>query len=110
LQLRTDASLQRKRVLLRKLFSTVVDPKKLSLNLEFNISDEDGNKLGDRDSQYLYQFRELMVQEIIPYPTESLLNYQFMNKDLPLFSPNQPILNTSEPENYWMNTPLQNNK
>ena len=107
LQLRVDTLIQKKRRLVQELFSRQ-ENSKLSLSLMLKkIIDEEGNKIGKRESEYLHQFREFMVQEVVPFPRGDLLKKQFMIKSIPLHDKKQPKIASDDFQGYWMNTPLK---
>lgn len=73
----------------------------------YEILDEEGNKLNERKWEYLHQYREFFTQD-----TQSegawIEERDEMIRLLPLDSPEQPISNESI-DDYWRNTPLRGN-
>lgn len=92
----------------KKLFSTFIDPNKEKLKVVVKkIKDKEGNILQEPRLEELYQFREFFVQSPMEPNNFKGHNTYFMQKELPLFSASQPVLQLPESKTYWMNTPLQ---
>jgi hypothetical protein len=72
-----------------------------------NIKDSLGNNLDERSSENLEQYREFFVQDILTKIDSEPGDVIFMNRELPLFSPFQPVYSEKRNHKYWMNTPLQ---
>lgn len=106
--LEVDKDAARQRGLLNLLFSKTEDEEKKSLQLEIkNMKDRDGNLLGKREVETLFQFREFFVQEILPFQQGLQLQKYFMKKNRPLYDSVQPIRMPDRGKGYWMNTPLK---
>ncbi|WP_181044202.1 carboxypeptidase-like regulatory domain-containing protein [Aureicoccus marinus] len=69
------------------------------------LRDAEGNKLGERDVEDLRQFREFFTQQVVPY-RNGVREAWKMNKEIPLFDPEQPIYPLEGQSQFWMNTPL----
>jgi len=69
------------------------------------LRDAEGNKLGEREVEDLRQFREFFTQQVVPY-RNGVREARKMNKEIPLFDPEQPIFPLEGQSQFWMNTPL----
>ena len=97
---------QRSRI--KQLISEEKDRQKASLEIIINtIADAQGNLLAQRKSEYIDQFREFFVQQVIPGGIV-LDDAQYVDKTISLSDGQQPRLSLEIIEDMWMNTPLQN--
>lgn len=103
--LRVTRSKLRKRHI-ELLFSPDFDVSKSKLSVTSRrLRDENDNKLGDREQEQLRQFREFFTQKVVPY-RRGARKSEKMDKDSPLFDPDQPIFQLEGSSEFWMNTPL----
>jgi len=94
--------------LLDLLFSTTEDGKKPSLELKVKeLVDNEGNHLGERETELFDQFREFFTQKVIRDEARFIPDSLQVQKAFPLRWVEQPKLDGRWDENFWMNTPLK---
>ena len=75
------------------------------VSYKYGFIDEEGNKVDEREWEYLHQYRQFFTQEILSeeelFPENGL-----MIKTMPLDHPSQPIKEGGMKGKYWKNTPL----
>lgn len=71
-----------------------------------DIKDDAGNALDKRKWEYMHQYREFFTQETRYRQDQIGDTSDLMNKDQPLDSPLQPIIDQEMKSDYWKNTPL----
>ena len=97
-----------KKKIIEKLFSTGFDKKKEEFSLQLNkLKDAEGNLLEMRKEEYLDQFREFFVQEIVAEREEVVADDHYLKLNRPLHDSTQYIYRESRSKDYWMNTPLK---
>ncbi|MEM1259263.1 MAG: hypothetical protein AAGH81_12085 [Bacteroidota bacterium] len=78
------------------------------LNIQVpELYDMEGNRLGERESENMDQFREFFTQKIIDGATITFPDSLSVKKTFSLGVREQPRLKQKLDENYWMNTPLK---
>lgn len=70
-----------------------------------NVKDFEGNSVNVPRVESYQQFREFFVQRV-KLDSRAPFDVKFMNKRKPIFK-NQPIEESKDDQEYWMNTPLQ---
>jgi len=101
---RTD----KQRALVHLLFSTDEDEKKRSLEIEVpRLTDHEGNRLGERETEVMDQFREFFTQKIINDITIAEPDSLWVKKTWSLGVKEQPKLKGKLDGDFWMNTPLK---
>jgi hypothetical protein len=101
---------QKRQDLLNLLFSKTEDKKKPSLDIAIKeLIDKDGNRLGERQSEVMDQFREFFTQKIVKVDEMANQDSLLVRKKLSLGHPSQPKIQGRLNENFWMNTPLKTN-
>ena len=70
------------------------------------LEDQEGNRLAERKSELIKQFREFFTQDIVPY-REGVRPREMMDRETPLFDSEQPLFPAKNATRYWMNTPLR---
>ena len=85
----------RKRLDLKELLSAEVN----------GLVDLEGNRINERTYKDYLQFREFFVQQV-KFGNKAPKDSLYMKKDKPIFV-DQPITSPKNLDDYWMNTPLQ---
>ncbi|MEM1336876.1 MAG: carboxypeptidase-like regulatory domain-containing protein [Bacteroidota bacterium] len=99
---------QKQKALVNLLFSTEKDTMKRSLEIKVpQLIDEGGNRLGERESEIIDQFREFFTQRIIYDTTQVVPDSLLVKKKFSLGVREQPRLKQQFDEDFWMNTPLK---